>query len=88
MPVFNVLHGYLFLKYVVFLVVSLCGMFPVAFGFPSGMQMFWCLLFGHQSVINTSSDKCLISTMQTVFMPPIAKILLAITRKEVVFIQS
>ena len=49
----NVLHDYSFPTYVVFFVVSLCRMFPTTLGFALRMQMFWCLLVCHQSVINT-----------------------------------
>ena len=83
----NVLHDNLLAKYVVFFPGSLCGMFPITFGLASRMQVFWCLLFGHQSVINTSSDKFLISTMQMGLMFLVPKILLAIIRKEFVLIQ-
>ena len=44
----NVLHDYFFPKYVVFFVVSLCGVFVIIFGFASGVQVFWYLLFINQ----------------------------------------
>ena len=44
----NVLHDYFPQICGVFLVVSLCGMFAIIFGFASGVQVFWYLLFINQ----------------------------------------
>ena len=41
----NVLHDNLFPKYVVFFVVSVCGMFVIIYDFASGVQVFWYLWF-------------------------------------------
>ena len=44
----NVLPDYFFPKYVVFFVVSVCGMLGIIVGFASGVQDVWYLLFINQ----------------------------------------